>query len=681
MAIFRPRIFGMLVRKLGVCALLFIASAPSAWADPSAVTLQSGDILDLSLEELRTIKVGTVTGASTYEQKVTEAPSSVSLITADDIRKFGYRTLADILRSIRSFYITYDRNYSYAGIRGFNRPGDYNTRLLLLVDGHRINDNIYDSAQIGTEFMLDIDLIDRIEIIRGPGSSLYGSNAFFGVINIITRTGRDVNGSEVSTSAASFDTYYGRATYGIENPSGLKVLLSGSTYGSKGPGRLYYPEFDTPSNNNGNADHLDGDRFKSAFSKISFHDFTLEGAYGYREKGIPTASFGTVFNNSADRTIDEHAYLDLTYQHKYGHESSVTARIYYDAYNFTEDYAYNYPPVTLNRDTAQGRWWGGEVRNTGTFFENHRVTAGAEYQDNLRQDQANFDLDPYYSHFDVNKDSYLWALYVQDEYRMLDTVLLNMGVRHDHYSAFGSETNPRLALIYSPVGKTTFKLLYGTAFRTPNVYESFYGDDLTQKANPDLKAEKITTYELVYEQYLGSHYRSSLSVFRYRINNLITLTTDPVDGLLQFRNVDKSEARGGELELEGTWSNGIRGRMSYTVQKATDISTGEVLTNSPEYLAKMNVIIPVLKEWLFADPEVQYTSRRKTIAGNYFGAFVVANLTVFGRELIKGLDASVSVYNLFDKKYGDPGAGLESHAQDVIEQDGRSYRVKLTYRF
>src|SRR6185295_9539486 len=107
-----------------------------------------------------------VFGASKYEQKPSEAPASVSIITSEEIRKFGYRTLSEILRSVRGFFTTYDRNYSYIGARGFDRPGDYDTRVLLLLDGHRTNDNIYDQASIGTEALVDVDAIDRIEIIQ-----------------------------------------------------------------------------------------------------------------------------------------------------------------------------------------------------------------------------------------------------------------------------------------------------------------------------------------------------------------------------------------------------------------------------------------------------------------------------------------------------------------------------------
>ncbi|MGC2061858.1 MAG: TonB-dependent receptor plug domain-containing protein, partial [Thermodesulfovibrionales bacterium] len=202
--------------KIAGCLMLFIF-----FAGVSIVKAGDGsnqcetDLTDLSLDELMKIEIEIVSGASKFEQKVTEAPSSVSIVTADDIKKFGYRTIADILRSLRGFFVTYDRNYSYVGMRGFGRPGDYNSRFLLLIDGHRTNDAIYDSASIGTEAVIDVDLIDRVEVIRGPGSSIvYGSNAVFAVVNIITRRGRDVKTLEASGEAGSFNTYKGRLTYG-----------------------------------------------------------------------------------------------------------------------------------------------------------------------------------------------------------------------------------------------------------------------------------------------------------------------------------------------------------------------------------------------------------------------------------------------------------------------------------
>ena len=181
-----------------VFILLFILLASSQLVHAENST---SDLKKLSLEQLMDIEVESVYGASKFEQKVTEAPSSVSIVTADDIKKYGYRTLADILRSVRSFVITSDRNYSYIGVRGFGRTGDYNSRILVLVDGHRINDNIYEQALIGEDFIIDVDLIDRVEVIRGPGSSLYGNNAYLAVISVTTRKASNYGGVEASGAA------------------------------------------------------------------------------------------------------------------------------------------------------------------------------------------------------------------------------------------------------------------------------------------------------------------------------------------------------------------------------------------------------------------------------------------------------------------------------------------------
>ncbi len=127
-------------------------------------------------------EIPSVYGAAKYDQKVNEAPAAITIITAEQIKKYGYRTFAQVLDSVPGLFTTDDRNYGYLGIRGFNRPGDYNTRVLILIDNHRMNDAVYDQGAIGTEAPIDVDVIDRVEIIKGPASSLYGTNAFFGVI-------------------------------------------------------------------------------------------------------------------------------------------------------------------------------------------------------------------------------------------------------------------------------------------------------------------------------------------------------------------------------------------------------------------------------------------------------------------------------------------------------------------
>ncbi|MES1180224.1 MAG: TonB-dependent receptor plug domain-containing protein, partial [Verrucomicrobiota bacterium] len=242
------------------CALFFYAVCAQADSSTNPVA----DLADMPLETLMQIQVPDVYSASKFEQKATEAPSSTTVITSDDIKFYGYRTLADVLASVQGFYVSYDRDYSFLGTRGVSL-GDFNSRILLLVNGHRINSDLNDGAAIDTSFILDVDLIDRVEIIRGPGSALYGNNAFLGVVNVITRQGKDVNGAEVSGMYGSYNSYSGRITIGGQFTNGPQFLLSGTYFSSDGPENLFYPQFDTPSQNNGFAHKLDDDGFGSFF--------------------------------------------------------------------------------------------------------------------------------------------------------------------------------------------------------------------------------------------------------------------------------------------------------------------------------------------------------------------------------------------------------------------------------
>lgn len=319
-----------LKQKLIVACLVLIAAASCVGQESTP------NLTELSLEELGTVKVYS---ASKHSQAAADAPSSVTVITADEIQEHGYRTLADILRTVRGFYLTDDRNYSSVGVRGFARSGDYNTRILLLVDGHRLNDNIYDEAMIGAEFPVDIDLVQRIEIIRGSVSSLYGSNALFAVINIITKRGQDLNGLELSSEAASFNTCQGRISYGRRLKQ-LEFLISGTFYDSRGHNRLFFPAFNTPQTNDGIASHADGGQLGSSLATVSFSDFTLRGVYGTREKDVPTAPYGTVFKSPGTRTTDSHNYIDLRYEHRFASSWDVLARTFYDRYVYHGTYMY-----------------------------------------------------------------------------------------------------------------------------------------------------------------------------------------------------------------------------------------------------------------------------------------------------------------------------------------------------
>ena len=291
--------------RLTVCILIAALLVPTIGR-----AQDSPQLSDRSLDELLTIEIQRVFGASDRLQPVTEAPSSVTIVTALEIARYGYRTLADILRAVSGFYVSNDRNYSYLGTRGFAKAGDYNTRILLFVNGHRVNDNVYDQAQIGAEFGIDPAMFDRVEIIRGPASSLYGTSAFFAVVNVVTKSGLSLNGSSLELDAGSLGTQLVRAAAGRHLASGVDFAVSGTFERSDGMKRLYFPAFDTPATNGGVADSLDGERLGNLYGRIRFNDVTVTGTYGRRLKYVPTASFGTVFNDQSARQADNRHALD-----------------------------------------------------------------------------------------------------------------------------------------------------------------------------------------------------------------------------------------------------------------------------------------------------------------------------------------------------------------------------------
>jgi len=626
--------------------------------------------------------IPSVYSASKYEQKVTKAPASISIVTGDEIKKYGYRNFGSILASLKGFYTTNDRNYGYIGARGFGLPADYNSRLLLLIDGHRYNDNIFDSFYVDEGFPVDVDVIDRVEVVRGPSSSLYGTSAVFGVINVITKRGRDLKGINAKASYGSNDTYKTSLSYGNRFSNGVEAFVTGTFYDSSGYNRLFYKEFDTPENNNGIALNSDEELSRKLMAKLAYEDFSFQSVYVNRRKDVPTASFDTLFNSQTQNTTDEAAFYELKYDHTFDNQLNIQSRVSYNWYRYKGNLPYSNSQLPdtngPQNDLSDGNWWRAELEASKVFFRDHRVTVGGQYQDNFRQFQTNYDInDPAKQRVLSDAKTYQWALFFQDEFSITSQLTLNAGVRYDYFSIFGSTVNPRIGLIYNPFEKSTLKLLYGSAFRAPNQFELNYTGSGTI-ANPSLRPEKLDTVELILEHYFSQQLRAELNLFHTDVSNIISLTT-LANKDIQNRNTGNIESNGLEVQLEQLFFNGFQGRISYSWQENRDKNTRQRLTNSPEHMVKLNIIAPLWGDKVFAGFETQYLSGRTTPKNGHVGDYVISNLTVHTQNWIKGLEFSAGVYNLFDEQYFDPGS--DTHVQNAIEQDGLTFRIKTSIDF
>ena len=607
-----------------------------------------------------------VYSASRFNQKSTQAPSNVTVLTSADIRAYGWRTLADALRSIRGLYTSNDRSYSYLGARGFLRSGDLSTRFLLQIDGTRINDPVFDQALLGGEFPLDMDLVDRIEFVPGPGSSMYGANAFFGVINVITRRAADLEGTRATVEGGQAGTRAGGASYGWRSGD-AEFLLSASRGLSDGRD-LYFPEF------GGTAHGLDWERITHLFARAQIGAWSMSLLEGARTKGMATAAYGQPFDVPGGQTLDRLRLAEVGYRSQIlPMHGELNARLYHGDYYYEGHFVNNVPFGSLNLDLTHARWWGADASLFLQVTPAQKVVIGADYQYNNELKLQNYDVDPRVVYLDDVAYGKRFGIYAQDEITLAEGVLFNAGVRYDHESSTGGVFSPRLALIAEVARGTTLKAIYGNAFRAPNNYELFYGIDGQggQLANPDLGRERIRSHELSLVQQLDASARFTLTGYSNEASGLISEVDDPELGLPIFRNVGHSRARGIEMEYERSWANGAKLRSSVARQWVRS-DAGEV--NSPRWLAKVNASGRIYHSW-HAGLEGQYVSARSLIGGGEAGGFMLANLNFFTIGLTRHVDASLGVQNLFDRHYSDPVS--LGYLQRSMEQDGRRLYVKL----
>jgi outer membrane cobalamin receptor len=628
-------------------------------------TAVAADVTDMSLEQL--MQIGVV-GASKYEQKQSQVGAAVSVITRQEIKAFGWRTLDQALASLPGVYVTYDRQFTYLGVRGFGLPGDYNTRVLVTINGNRVNDPIFDSGPSGRELPVDMDLIERIEFIPGPGGAVYGQNAMFAVVNIVTRTGAEVNRAEIAVGYQQPQALIeGRASWGGHFDNGVDVLMSVSGMNAKGQNLLF--DYGA-SGKSGIAWGLDADRTKQVFASIARGPWSFEFVYGYEHKDDPTAAY--MADPLVPNQYQDTGYTLTQLQYKDNFASDtlhVSARLF-TANDISDErlsFGGTYYTFPSTPDLA-----GVEARIVSTALAAHTLMLGLEAQDNYDTDQSQIVVaDPALNAY-VPGSGYRIGLYGQDEWRLASALAATLGLRVDRNNTTGTALSPRLALIWQATAQTTAKALYGVAHRAPNAFEDLSG--FTPDAHSlGLSGETIDTLEFDLDHRIGRNLALRAAIYQWTLRDLILQSnTSQI-----YQNERPVDTRGIELSTDKTWDSGARLRDSVSIQHADYRSDDAEVVNSPKVLGKLNFSSPLPFHGVRLGYELRYDSSRLTLNGTTLGGYALSNLFLSTESLAKGLEISLGVGNLFDKRYAQPASS--SHWQNSLQQDGRSVRTDFHY--
>lgn len=623
----------------------------------------AADVAELSLDELLNTSITT---ASKFSQRISDSPSSATVISREEIHAHGWHTLAEALASLPGVDVTNSLDYNFLSVRGFARPGDYNSRVLLLIDGIPSNDGVYDQALIGGDFPLDMELVERIEYVPGPGSALYGGNAMLAVVNVITRAGSS-NLRSVGIGIGDRGLHRTRLSANGQDATGRHWLLSASRETYRGENRLF-PEWIGIGGSDGRANGMDDEGRRQLFLRYGDQQWSIHLLHGRRTKEVAGSIYATDFDVPAD-FVDETTQLGFKLKHELSPVWSFDGQVFLGQYSFTSKLSY---AGSWESDDAGTRWTGLNGQVTGRPWAGHVIVFGASWRGDSRW-QENIGGR-------IESNRRITSFFGQDEVRLADWLTANLGLRHDQDNQGHSQLSPRLGLITKLPADSVLKLLAGSAFRPPNAYESEYAYPGLQIPSDNLKPERVRTLEIAFEQPIGERGRWKVAAFSNRFDDMIGLVDDG-SGIFQFQNVGRASTRGIELGARYRFINGAEMRGSLTRQSSED-AEGTALTNTPRTLAKLLVRIPVGTHELAW--ETRFTGERPDSLGNLVGGQAVSHVAI-SAHLLRNLKWRVRVSNLFDRRLnyvvGDDYSQGVAGAVPLITGERRRIQADLVWNY
>lgn len=672
------------------------------------------------LDQVRLVPLREVAAASRELESIEDAPASITILDTEELRAFQYPTIYEALRGVRGFALTFDSIYGNASVRGLGQPNDYNNKMLLLSDGATLNENILSQAFISYDGRVDLEDVERIEIIRGPGSVIYGTGAVSGVVNMVPHRREEASHVRVSVGTADQGVAKVRAGFKrlIGEASGVEVSVSAAR--SDGWNGLL--KFDADGDGIEDQSSANGiNRFDaiSTTGRAWVGDVTAQWLYSARNIEIPTGSFGSKFNDLRNNYTDQRGMFEVRYEPKLTDSLSMLVRAHVDMYLFDLGYINEVeiedPPGTPAifeqpyTEDYLGLWGGLEARITWRPFDGLRVALGAEAvvspvaQLGISQDES---TGASTTILDKNSPYQTYAGYLLTDWKFARWARLSAGVRLDAWdrrAADGEDflsTNPRIALILQPSLAHNVKIMAGRAFRAPSVYEFFYTDEgiSTQSSNccgKTLKPETFYQSEVEYTYRWDDDWSLLGSVHALyaqdSINSLPVPNPDnnpDLEEITFFGNSAEDQLMlGADIELRRELRNGwmfsaqggyLSARyLSTPAESATDNAT---LPNAPLLYGSIKGIVPILAERLkIASRLTLEAPRRIDLSGDEDTQWVVVgDLVLSGQSIEFNFDYALGLYNMFDWQYAMPAAPFASRS---MPQQGRSVLAHIGVTF
>lgn len=616
-----------------------------------------------------------------------DAPASITVISADEIRGFGYATLGEALRSVRGLYVTQERTYDAIGVRGYSTPGTNNNRVLVLNDGHVTNELSYGQGYVGRDFEADLSDVERIEVIRGPGSVLYGSAAFFAVVNVVHQAPEQGVHGGFAAEVGSNGGVAGHATLSAARGD-KSIWLRGSA--ADVTGDRFFQSPDPSGEASGVALDLDRDQAQHADARLRLGSLSLSASLNSRTKRIPTAPFDTIYGLAGTSVWDRRAYVELAWNHTFDSGWGVDARVAYDNARYKGNWQYK---VGKGYDLNSEDWVSGEARLRLPEFLGNRLFLGGEVQSRFRIDLESFvPTRPFFTNAEGNplgipNSEKVLSVYAGDELTLHPRLRVNAAVRADSYpDSFGLAVNPRVAVLAQPYDGGASKLIFGTAFRAPGFAERYFTDQFSQDQAVNLKAETVMTGEVEHVHQLGEEASLLVGGYWSRIEGLIGFEDVPGTDRIRYANLPGvTQSTGLETELRWQPAPGALIAFWYAWSRARGPDGGE-LPNSQEHSGALRLVYPLIPQVLSFATEVVYGGPRRSVVDEDNPARTVGETLRWNAGLAgayRKLDLRYGVYvqNILDERILLPAGAEIPFGGHVVPQPGRVIRVQVSGAF